>query len=218
MTNIVKHSPDAIFKLEFLFIFYFVVFTWQHQQNICFEDSAMEKKLMWTTDIQPVSPSVVQPNLIQFYSQRMEKVKGVNTSARHCISSIKPLRLDNFNFSSTHSFLHCSSQALCWADCWSSSHSQAVPPYQPGCAPSNSGSSTPGISGTELCFRICRSLCDYVRVLFNVWWAWSFTMRAYVRPRPTNPAESSLYRALLIDATAAISTTNAPMYSWWVKI
>lgn len=68
----------------------------------------------------------------------------------------------DFHFSSTHSFLHRSSQALCWADCWSSSHSRVVLPYQPGYAPSSSGSSIPVISGTELCLRIYRKLCESI--------------------------------------------------------
>lgn len=38
-------------------------------------------------------------------------------------------------------------------------------------------------------------------------------MRAYVSPSPTRPGDSWLYRELVMEATAATSTTQAPMYS-----
>lgn len=39
------------------------------------------------------------------------------------------------------------------------------------------------------------------------------TIRAQVSPKPTSPEESVLYRQLVIEVTAAMSTTHAPMYS-----
>lgn len=42
---------------------------------------------------------------------------------------------------------------------------------------------------------------------------WVRTMSAYVSPSPTSPVDRWLYRQLVMEATAATSTTQAPMYS-----
>lgn len=184
---------------------------------------------MWIIDIQPIRRKkslclsldhfdsqykglpVVLPNLIQFYSQNTDKFKEVNTYSRHCRSSIKPLHLGYTQYTTFISHLRTHFSIVVLRLCVE----QTADPLHTAELYFHISQVThhPVQVVRYLLYQVQNHVLEfaenYVRVLFNVCWAGSFTMRAYVRPRPTSPAESSL----LIEATAAISTTNAPMYS-----